>query len=312
MIEYSAVIPVYNSANIVGKTIDRTAAFFETHELSYEIILINDGSTDASWQVIAERAREQPGLFAIDLLKNYGQHTAIFCGLQASRGRYVVTLDDDLQNPPEEIAHLIAAAEEGHDLVFGQFRAKQHNALRQWGSLVVRWLNQRMFNSPPDLVLSNFRLMHRDVVDRICSYRTAYPYITGLALMFAASPANALVRHDRRAEGGSSYNLVKLLRLVARILFNYSAFPLRLTGGIGLVVAAASFVFALVTIVQRLVGAVTVPGWASVVVMLSFFNGLIILILSMLGEYLIRLVNQTSTGQIYHIREQIHRDHSPG
>ena len=171
-LRYSAVIPVFKSATIVGDTIDQTVAFFEAFGCDYEVIAVNDGSPDGSWAVLAQKAAANPRILAIDLLRNYGQHTALLCGLKQSSGDYVITLDDDLQNPPAEIVHLIRAAGEGHDVVFGRFRQKQHAAYRRLGSRMVGLLNDRIFHKPEDLVLSNFRIIRRDVVDRVCAYRT--------------------------------------------------------------------------------------------------------------------------------------------
>lgn len=304
-LKYSVVIPVYNSANIVGETIDRTVAFFEQHHLIYELILVNDASSDQSWNIVCEKALANPQLVAVNFLKNYGQHTAVFCGLQQSTGDYIITMDDDLQNPPEEIIHLIEKASEGHDLVFGRFRAKQHAGYRRLGSLLIGAINKRLFHKPDDLVLTNFRIIRRDVVDRMCAYQTSYPYIPGLALMFSANSANVWVEHKPRPQGKSNYNFFKIAELVMRILFNYSSFPLRLVSLTGGLMAGLSFLLGLYFLGKALFVGTTVPGWASVVVLLSFFNGITILILSMLGEYTVRLLNQTSQAQSYHIKEII-------
>ena len=175
--KYSVVIPVYKSAAIVSQTIDRTVTFFEQQRLAYELILVNDASPDSSWEILQDKALANPYIVAINLLKNYGQHTSLFCGLQKSTGDFVITMDDDLQNPPEEIMHLIEKINEGYDVVFGQFRVKQHAHHRRLGSRLVGWLNTYIFNKPAGLVLSNFRIIRRDVVDRVCQYQTSYPYI---------------------------------------------------------------------------------------------------------------------------------------
>jgi glycosyltransferase involved in cell wall biosynthesis len=218
-IQYSAVIPVFESATQIGETIARTAAFFEGAGLAYELICVNDGSRDGSWEVLSRIAGERPSVVAIDLDRNYGQHTALLCGLEHSRGEFVVTLDDDLQNPPEEIARLIEKAREGHDLVFGRFRDKRHPAWRVLGSRLVGKLNQWLFRKPRDLVLSNFRLLRRDVVERLCARSPRRPYITGLALRVAASPANAWVEH-RAPQAPSRYGAIRLSQLVGRIVIN--------------------------------------------------------------------------------------------
>ncbi|HET6858370.1 MAG TPA: glycosyltransferase, partial [Streptomyces sp.] len=131
---YSVVIPVYNSERLVGTTIDRVVEVFTDHGLCHEIILVNDGSSDASWDVIAEKARTTPNVVALDLLKNYGQHHANLAGLRAARGDYVLTMDDDLQNPPDQALLLIDEAMTGKDVVFGEFERKQAAGYRRLGS----------------------------------------------------------------------------------------------------------------------------------------------------------------------------------
>ncbi|MFZ9857000.1 MAG: glycosyltransferase family 2 protein [Roseiflexaceae bacterium] len=306
---YSVVIPVYNSAKIVGLVIERTRAFFALHGLSYEIILVNDGSRDASWSVIATQAAQYPEVTAINLLRNYGQHNAVFAGIHQSRGLHVITLDDDLQNPPEEIIHLIDSMRDGnHDVVFGRFVQKQHSLVRRFGSGMIRQMNNRIFMCPPDIVPTNFRLIRREVVDRMIGYRTAYPYTTGLALMFAQSVGNAWVKHQERHEGKSNYNLVRIISLVLRILFNYSIWPLRLVTMTGFAIASVSFLIGMVLIVRKLFDSIQIEGWTGIMVMLALLNGVIILMLGMLGEYTIRILQQMNSKETYHIKEIVTHD----
>ncbi|MEY3991118.1 MAG: hypothetical protein RI985_2199 [Chloroflexota bacterium] len=306
---YSVIIPVYNSAKIVALVIERTRAFFAQHGLSYEIILVNDGSRDGSWAVISAQAAQYPEVTAINLLRNYGQHNAVFAGINHSRGLHVITIDDDLQNPPEEIIHLIDAMREGnHDLVFGRFVQKQHSLVRRLGSGLIRQMNNRIFMCPPDIVPTNFRLIRRDVVDRMLGYRTAYPYTTGLGLMFAQSVGNAWVKHQERHEGKSNYNLVRIVSLVLRILFNYSIWPLRLVTITGFVIASVSFLIGVVLIVRKLFDNIQIEGWTGIMVMLALLNGVIILMLGMLGEYTIRILQQMNSKETYHIKEIVNHD----
>jgi glycosyltransferase involved in cell wall biosynthesis len=302
-VRYSAVIPAYNSAPVVAETIARTCRFFESIGESYEVIVVNDGSRDDTWNVIDQCARANANVVAINLLRNYGQHTAVLCGLRHSVGDYAITLDDDLQNPPEEIRHLIAKASEGYDLVFGQFRKKRHAWHRRIGTWLIGVLNTKIFGKPDDLVLTNFRMIRRDVIERMCGYRTNYPYIPGLALMFSSRRANVLVEHERRESGESQYSLFKILQLVLRILFSYSTYPLRTVSMIGGTVAAVSFAIGMTLLVRALLVRSEVLGWASIVVLLSFFNGTAMMCLAMLGEYTVRLLNQTSGQSDYHVRE---------
>jgi glycosyltransferase involved in cell wall biosynthesis len=302
---YSVVIPVYNSAGIVATTLARAARFFEDRGLSYEIVAVNDGSRDQSWEVVREAALKNPRITAVNLLRNYGQHHANMCGFTHAAGEWIVTLDDDMQNPPEEIAHLIEAAAQGHDLVIGRFKEKRHPLYRRLGTRLIRAVNRRIFGSPRDLVLTNFRLIRRDVVDRILGYRTSYPYVPGLALMFATSPVNAWVEHREREVGRTNYGLYKIVKLVATILFNYSSYPLRLVAAIGLGIAALSFGLGAWYVGLAFFRQAAVPGWTTLVVLLSFFNGMVILILSMMGEYVVRMLNQISSAESFHEREVV-------
>lgn len=306
--EYSVVIPVFNSQDIVAETLRRTADFFQSRRLSYEIIAVNDGSSDDSWKQLQLAAANDPCIVAIDLLRNSGQHNANLCGFRAARGQWVVTMDDDLQNPPEEIAHLIEKGKEGYDLVIGRFRDKQHAGYRRFGSRLIRAINQRIFGQEPNLVLTNFRLIHRDVVDRICAYRGPFPYIPGLCLLHSGRRANVLVEHRSRTVGTSNYNFGRILSLVSTILFNYSSFPLRMVAGLGLLTAAASLFLGLYYLLAGIIGGTRVPGWTTLVVLLAFFNGITMLMLAMLGEYVVRIINQLTIADAYFVRQVIRGD----
>jgi glycosyltransferase involved in cell wall biosynthesis len=211
---HSVVVPVFNSEGSVRELVERTLRVFEGLSLPVEIILVNDVSADGSWEVLESLATEHFNVRAIDLLKNYGQHSAILCGLRHTSGEYVILLDDDLQNPPDEIPKLLEKASEGHDLVFGQFQKKRHAMYRRWGSFIIGLINRHIFHQPKHLVVTNFPILHRSVVDRVCSYRSIQPYIPGLSLMYATKPGNVLVEHHERSIGSSNYNLVRITRLV--------------------------------------------------------------------------------------------------
>lgn len=306
---YSVVIGVFNSADIVGATIDRTLAFFRDHGLAVEIICVNDGSRDDSWQVLLSKAAEHPQVVLVNLLRNYGQHNANLCGFRRARGDWIVTMDDDLQNPPEEILKLLVEAATGdRDVVFGAFERKQADHHRRLGSHLIGMINRRVFGQPRDLVVTNFRLLRRDVVDRISADRSAYPYITGLSLLYSRNRGNATVVHAPRPTGRSNYNLLRIARLVLTILFSYSAFPLRLSAVFGAVVAALAFAIGGVYLIAGLSGNIRVEGWTTLIVLLSFFNGVTILMLSMLGEYIVRTLNQTSSREPYHVIEVVNGD----
>jgi len=304
---YSVVIPVYNSEGLVGQTVDEVVKTFENLGLSYEVILVNDGSSDRSWNVVSQRARANQNLVALNLLHNCGQHNANLAGLRESHGDFVITMDDDMQNPPDQLPVLIGAAMTGRDLVFGKFETKQAPRYRRMGSALISLVNRRIFGQPPDLVVSNFRIMRRDVVDRICASRTAYPYITGQALLYSSNRTQVPVRHEPRQVGHSNYSLARILRLVLTILFSYSVLPLRLAAAAGFAIALASFALGVVYLGIGVFSDTRVPGWTSLIVLLAMFNGVTIALLSMLGEYVVRVLHSVNTQDTYHVIERVRR-----
>ena len=302
---FSIVVPVFNSEDVVGLTIDRITEVFEEAGLRYQLILVNDGSHDGSWDVIAERARTTKHVIALNLLRNYGQHHANLAGLRESTGDYVITMDDDLQNPPDQALILIEEAMKGHDVVFGRFESKKAPGYRRIGSKLISLVNRRVFDQPPGLAVSNFRILRRDVVDRICESRTAHPYMTGQALIYSNDPADVLVRHEPRPIGKSNYGLTRILALVLSILFSYSLFPLRAAAVAGFVVALGSFFLGAYYLVRSFFVDTPVAGWTTIAVLLAFFNGVVIALLSMLGEYVIRTLNTVSTISTYHVTDRV-------
>lgn len=302
---YSVVIPVYNSAPLVGATVEGLLAMFAEQGLRHQVVLVNDGSRDDSWAVISDLARTSDHVLAVNLLKNYGQHHANLAGLREATGDYVITMDDDGQNPPDQVPLLIGAAMRGHDVVFGEFESKRAAGYRRLGSSLIGQVNRRIFAQPPDLVVSNFRILRRDVVERICASRTAHPYLTGQALMYSSHRANVTVRHEPRAVGSSTYSLARILRLVMTILFSYSSFPLRFLAAVGFAVAALSFLLGLYYLGLGVFTDTKVQGWTTTVVLLSVLNGFTIGLLSMLGEYVVRTLNAVSAQDTYHVLERV-------
>ncbi len=202
--KFSVIIPAYNNADSIAEVIRRTAVTMQSLGCSYEIIVVNDGSADHTWEVLEEEVKKNCNVIAIDLVKNYGQHPAMFCGLRHSSGDYVITIDADLQNPPEEMVKLIErASQQKYDLIFGKFVKKKHSLIRRGGSFLIGLINEKIFDKPRDLALTNYRLMSRDLVTRMCRYKTPFPYLNGLALKFSrpSKRTNVLVEHEGELHG---------------------------------------------------------------------------------------------------------------
>lgn len=307
--ELSIIVPVYNSESIVEETVSHILRFLDKEGLEGEVLLINDGSKDASWERIQGIAEQEERVVAIDLLQNYGQHTAVFCGIEMARGRYLVTLDDDLQNPPQEVRKLYNKAREGYDLVFGRFPQKQHASHRKFGTKVINYLNRKIFHKPDHIILSNFRIFTSEVANRVKGFKTYYPYIPGLLLLSAQRMANVETEHHPRKVGASNYNLWKIAKLVSRLLFNYSSYPLRLLTGFGFVISFLSFLWGVGVIIKDLYFGVEVEGWTTLVVLISFLGGFMIILLGVIGEYIARVMTQLSLSAPYQISRIVGQKH---
>lgn len=304
--KYSIVIPVYQSENIIATTVGKTLEVINDNNLSAEVVLINDGSSDDSWNVIKRLAENTKNVKSINLLRNYGQHNAIVCGFAHSSGEYLVTMDDDLQNPPGEILKLITKAnEDDYDLVFGVFKEKKHSFYRRIGSRAISYLNSRIFNKPSEITITNFRIIRRDLIDRVLCHNTVYPYIPGLLLKYSGKMANVEVQHEARTVGNSNYSMRKIINLVGRVLINYSSYPLRLVSGIGLFVSLISFVIGMVYLINGFLYGSQVAGWTSLIVLISFLGGFIIALLALIGEYLSRMLSQMSGEKMYYVKDVV-------
>lgn len=304
--EYSIIIPVYQSQEIIRTTVEKILAIIVENKLSAEVILINDGSKDNSWNIIKSLALKNKNVRAFDFVKNYGQHNALMCGFRYATGSYIITMDDDLQNPASELLKLINKIKNSDfDLVFGKFKQKQHTLFRKLGSKIVSYLNEKIFQKPKWITITNFRIIRSDLIKRVLNHRTAYPYVPGLLLMYASNICNVSVEHAPRRVGKSNYTLRKITSLTSRLLINYSSYPLRLISLIGLFVATISFLMSVTYLIHGHLYGSQVPGWTTLVVLISFFGGFIIALLALIGEYLARILIQMSGDKVYHIKEVI-------
>jgi glycosyltransferase involved in cell wall biosynthesis len=304
--KYSVVIPVFNSEKTIGAIIDNLVKFFGEKELDFEIVLVNDGSKDLSWSIINQKIIEYPKkILAIDLIKNHGQHIANFCGLENSTGDYIITMDDDGQNPVNEISKLIQKSKEGYEIVIGKFIKKKHSLYRRLGSKLVKYLVQKIFQTPKNLYLSNFRIIKRNVINRIIRLNIANPYLPGLLISYSSSHTNIIVDHIERKYGKSRYSILKIIKIILELLFNHSTYPIRIITFFGFFVSLISFVLGFFYILNSVLYGTEVSGWTTVVVLVSFLSGLNLIILTMLSEYVIRINKNLSSKNKYFIRQLI-------
>lgn len=285
----SFVIPLY----FTGDGADNLLDAFMTLQVpgGFELVLVNDGSTDHTAEVIKKRlgSLNFPVRW-VNLAKNFGEHNAVLEGLRHAAGTYVITLDDDLQNPPAEALRLWRHAEStGAEVVYSHYGQKNHHWCRNLGSRATNAVATFLLGKPPDLYLSSFRCLHRDLVRRIVEYRGPFPYVDGLILGATNRIERLLVEHSSREVGESTYTLRKLVRLWMNLFFNFSVMPLRLASILGVLLCLFGVGMVCHVLAQYYFIGPQPRGWASLMAAISIFSGSQLLILGLLGEYIGRI-----------------------
>ena len=281
----SIVVPVYRGAATVGALVTALAAL--RPEGGMEVVLVNDGSPDNSAEICREIVRTAPiPVVYIEHMRNYGEHNAVMTGLRHVRGRYVITMDDDLQNPPEEVTRLYDHARlGGWDVVYTRYAEKKHAAWRNLGSRFANKVADWLLDKPKGLYLSSFRCMSAAVVRNVTRYRGPYPYIDGLVMQITQKIDSIEVRHLPRAEGRSNYTLRRLIRLWLNLATSFSLAPLRMAMMAGAGMAVLGSIGAVLTIIEALFSTRTPSGWASTMTVVLLVAGVQSMILGVLGEY---------------------------
>ena len=302
-VEISVIVPVYNSEETLVELTDRLEKSLEEmlNGKSYQLVFINDGSADNSWQVIKELACKNGKITAINLTKNFGQHNALMCGFQHAKGKYVVTIDDDLQNPPEEIKKLYDLIRQKHDVVYGQLDDKKHSKFRNLGSETIQFVFRKTFGV--NVKLASFRIVKKEIIDLILSYEKSFTFIDGIIAWHTKDIGSVPVRHDSRKQGRSGYSLQKLIVLSLNMLTNFSIVPVQFVSMIGIIFSLIGFLFGVFFIIKKLVFGINVMGFASLIVVVTIFSGVQLLSLGMIGEYIGRMHINISNRPQFAIRE---------
>jgi undecaprenyl-phosphate 4-deoxy-4-formamido-L-arabinose transferase len=297
----SVVVPVYNSAATLDELVERIDRTLG--DCDHEIVLVNDGSSDASWERVARLSADRPHVRGLDLARNYGQHNALLAGIRAAEGDVIVTMDDDLQNPPEEIPRLLARLDEGFDVVYGRSNVRQHKRWRNFAARIVRYSLRSSMGDVADLV-GPFRALRTPLRDSFATF--AGPYVSiDVLLSWATSRFSSVeVAHAERRSGPSTYSFGKLAALALTMLTGFSTRPLRLASLLGLISTFLGVVILVYVVVRLAVEGNPSPGFPFLASIIAIFSGTQLLTLGIIGEYLGRVHVRTMDQPAYAIRQE--------
>jgi glycosyltransferase involved in cell wall biosynthesis len=305
-IQYSIVIPVYNSEKTLVALTDRILKTMQTFTTNFEILFIDDHSNDRSWYVLKDLRKTDLRIKIIRLTKNYGQHNAILCGLNYAMGNSIIIMDDDLQNPPEEIPKLIKKIGEGYSVVYGKYINKKHGTLKRSLGSIYHVVFHYIMDVPKNLTVSNFIIMSSEVQKNILKIKCSFTFINGLIskVVPPEKMANVDVMHECRTVGRSNYTPLKHMKLLLNLIINYSSFPLVSIGILGAVTSILSIGFGLYLVINKLFNpAFGVEGWLSLMVAISILGGLILMSIAIVGEYVRRILTEITYTKPYLIGE---------
>jgi glycosyltransferase involved in cell wall biosynthesis len=304
----SVVIPVYNSEASLRDLMDRLKSVLDAVASKYEVILVNDGSRDKSWDVICEVADRHDWIIGIDLMRNYGQHNALLCGIRAARYETIVTMDDDLQHPPEEIPKLLEKMEEGFDVVYGTLQNGVHGIWRNLASQVTKWTLQTAMGSTIARRASAFRVFRSQVREAFFNYNNPLVSIDVLLTWGTTRFASVQVRHEPRRFGQSNYTLGKLVLHALNMMTGFSTMPLQVASfaGFGFVLFSVGV---LIWVIGRyLIQGGSVPGFPFLASVIGIFAGVQLFCIGIIGEYLARMYQRTMDRPVFTIRSSTVRD----
>jgi len=291
----SVVIPVYQSDDSLLRIATLLYEVEKLEEWRLEMIFVDDGSpNEETWKTLQILKEKYPlQVRIIRMARNCGQHSATLCGMQFASGEVVVTMDDDLQNPPEEVPKLVQAILDGHDVAVGAYGEKHHSAARNLAGNLVDALLRWLFHLPSGFQLTSFRAISRPVVDAVNDAADAYPYVSAMLLANSSHQINVPVVHEARSFGTSNYTWRRSLGLAANLIFSYSSLPVLFVGALAAFCMCLSVGIGMWSLYRAMIIGTSVPGWASIMVTSSFLNSITLLCLTVYGIYLSRLSRQS-------------------
>jgi len=301
----SIVIPVYNSQESLPLLIDQLVDFLPTITSQHEIILVNDGSQDQSWKVIEKLYKEHKYIRGYDLIRNFGQHNALLCGIRQAKYEIIVTMDDDLQHPPTEIIKLLDLLNDGFDIVYGTPEQEAHGFWRNLSSQAIKWALKMSTNIPYAEKISAFRAFHTNLRDSFESYSNPYVAIDVLLSWGSVKIGFVEVKHNRREIGQSQYTFYKLLKHSSNMMLGFSILPLRMASILGFTFTFLGIIILAYVLLRYLLEGGSVPGFPFLASTVSIFSGIQLFVLGIMGEYLARMFLNVMAKPPYMVYKQI-------
>ena len=301
----SIVSPVYHGEKMVAELVRRNVESVSTITDDYEIILVNDASPDNSWEEILKQCAINPKVKGINLSRNFGQHYAITAGLHYAKGDWVIVMDCDLQDRPEEIPNLYKKAQEGYDIVYAR---RIHKKFGFWKRLSSLWF-YKVFNwlsgIKSDSTIANYGIYKQCVIEEFNKMPEQMRFFPSLVHYLGFRQTAIEVQHSERMEGKSSYNLHKLLKLAFDVILANSNKPLRMAVSLGFGISSVSFVLAIYNLIAKWIGIISVPGFTTMVFSIWFVGGLLLFVMGVLGLYIGKILDQVNGRQLFIVRNKM-------
>ena len=302
--QVSIVVPVYRSADCLPELVRRVHEDVGAAFDSYELVLVNDGSPDDSWAVIERLCDHHDFITGINLRTNVGQDNALMAGLSRCRGDIVVIMDDDLQHDPADVVRLCREIEHGHDVVYARFEEQHHPWWKRAGSWLANRMAVWLLHKPPDIYMSPFKAMRREVAEEILGYPGPFSYVDGIVFGVTSNLAQIPATHGPRHAGTSSYTLARSIGVWLRLVTGFSAVPLRVVSIAGGVMAGLSFAMGAYFLVEALLFGRPVEGWPSLMVTVAFLGGIQLIAIGVVGEYIARIYLTINKRPQYSVQQE--------
>lgn len=305
----SFVIPCYCSERTIEGVVEK---ILETVQKSdaflYEIILINDGSPDDTFKIISDIATQNNHIIAVDLSKNFGQHSALMAGYSLASGDYIIGLDDDGEHDPRDMFKLIEELEKGYDYVCAEFPKRERSIIKKMGSRLNNWMATKLIGKPKDVDFSSYYIMKKYVVDEIVKCKNPFPYVGGMIVAITKKISSVPIEIHQRESGKSGYNIKNSLSLWLNGFTAFSIKPLRVATITGFIMAMAGFLYGVFIIIRKLLEPSILTGYASTMSVLLFVGGMLMITLGLVGEYVGRIYISINKMPQYVVKEVVIKD----